>query len=90
MLNRSAGISLDTFLPLITSSQKACDDTASPGNFMFMPMMAMGIVLSVAMAVVYGMPVQALETQICQRSETVPLCADASYFQKVVEEFLAQ
>lgn len=57
MLNRSEGISFDTFLALITSSQKACADTASPGNFMFMPMMAIGVVLSVAMAAVYGMSV---------------------------------
>jgi hypothetical protein len=40
MLNLSDGISFDTFLALMSSSQKACADTASPGNFMFMPMMA--------------------------------------------------
>jgi hypothetical protein len=55
MLNRSDGISFDTFLALISSSQKACADTASPGNFMFMPMMAMGVVLSVAMVAIYNM-----------------------------------
>ena len=65
MLNRSAGISLDTFLAPITSSQKACADTASPGNFMFMPIMAMGIVLSVAaMVAVYAMSVYVQASQL--------------------------
>lgn len=46
ILNRSAGISLDTFLALIIRSQKVSVETALPGNFMFMPIMAMGVVLS--------------------------------------------
>ncbi|KAH8631274.1 Compactin diketide synthase [Alternaria alternata] len=55
MLNLSDGISFDTFLALMSSSQKACADTASPGNFIFMPMMAMGVVLSVAMVAIYNL-----------------------------------
>ena len=78
MLKRSAGISLDTFRALIISSQKEEADTASPGNFMFMPMMAMGVVLSVvAMIAVFGMVLKLNGYKLCQRLVTSFPGADA-------------
>lgn len=83
ILKRSAGISLDTFLALMISSQNDCAETASPGNFMFMPMMAMGIVLSPPMiAVCYGISIWAQGIPGLRRPVLVLWKMDASTFQE--------